>query len=195
MRSALIATALSLTLFAGNARAEDLIGVPDVGPAGQAGAAKPDGEGQAAEKHHKEMLKKFDKDGDGKLNEEEKAALHTAMQERAAKMKTENPELFKKLDKDGDGKLTPEEMRAGRGSGKDGKAEMLKRFDKDGDGTLNDAEKAAMQAEMQERAAKMKEKHPELFKKLDQDGDGKLSPEELKRGKEHREKGKKKSDD
>ena len=60
-----------------------------------------------------EMLKKFDKDGDGKLNEDERKA---AGQARKA-------EMLKRFDKDGDGKLSEEERealpkRGPRGEGK-----------------------------------------------------------------------------
>lgn len=49
-----------------------------------------------------EVLKKFDKDGDGKLSEEERKAFQ---EERKA-------EALKKYDKDGDGKLSDEEKKA-----------------------------------------------------------------------------------
>ncbi len=48
------------------------------------------------------MLKKFDKDGDGKLSTEERKAL----------MKSRKAEMLKKFDKDGDGKLSAEERKA-----------------------------------------------------------------------------------
>jgi Ca2+-binding EF-hand superfamily protein len=53
---------------------------------------------------HKEMIAKFDKDGDGKLNEEERKAAHAAMEK----------EMLAKFDKDGDGKLSDEEKKAAR---------------------------------------------------------------------------------
>ena len=52
-----------------------------------------------------EMMKKFDKDGDGKLNEEERAALREEGQKR-------RKEIIVKFDKDGDGKLNEEERKA-----------------------------------------------------------------------------------
>ena len=52
-----------------------------------------------------EMLKKFDKDGDGKLNEEERAALREEGQKR-------RKEIIAKFDKDGDGKLNEDERKA-----------------------------------------------------------------------------------
>ena len=50
-------------------------------------------------------MKKFDKDGDGKLNEEERAEARKTMEAR-------RQEALKKFDKDGDGKLNEEERKA-----------------------------------------------------------------------------------
>jgi Ca2+-binding EF-hand superfamily protein len=52
----------------------------------------------------KEILEKYDKDGDGKLNEAEMKAFREARQ----------AEMIKKYDKDGDGKLNDEEKKAAR---------------------------------------------------------------------------------
>ena len=60
---------------------------------------------------HEEILKKFDKDGDGKLSEEERAAAKAAMKE---KMEARRAEVLKAHDKDGDGKLNDEERKAAR---------------------------------------------------------------------------------
>jgi Ca2+-binding EF-hand superfamily protein len=79
----------------------------------------------------KEVIEKFDKDGDGKLNETEMKAAREAHQ----------AEMIKKFDKDGDGKLSPEELKA---AGEARRAEMIKKFDKDGDGKLSDDEKKIM---------------------------------------------------
>ena len=50
-------------------------------------------------------MKKFDKDGDGKLSEDERAELRKAMDAR-------RKEFMAKFDKDGDGKLNEEERKA-----------------------------------------------------------------------------------
>lgn len=92
-----------------------------------------------------EILEKFDKDGDGKLNEEERAAAKAAREEM---MEARKKEMLGKFDKDGDGELNGEEkeaMKEGR------KKMMLEKFDKDGDGKLNDAERAEMRKVMQHR--------------------------------------------
>jgi len=107
-----------------------------------------------------EMLKKFDKDGDGKLNDAERQEMAKARggaggRPDPARMQ----ELLKKFDKDGDGKLNDAERaeamkaRGGAPGGKPGEGgrpsreELIKKFDKDGDGQLNEAERAeAMKA-------------------------------------------------
>jgi hypothetical protein len=78
-----------------------------------------------------EVLEKFDKDGDGKLNEEERKA---AMEARQA-------EMLAKFDKDGDGKLSQDERKAAMEARR---AEMMKRFDKNGDGKLDEEERKAL---------------------------------------------------
>jgi len=50
----------------------------------------------------KQLIEKFDKDGDGKLDEEERKAAGAARK----------AEFLKKFDKDGDGKIGPEERKA-----------------------------------------------------------------------------------
>jgi Ca2+-binding EF-hand superfamily protein len=121
-----------------------------------------------------EDLKKYDKDGDGKLSGEEVTAMREARQK----------EMLEKYDADKDGKLNEEEtkkMRAenpgrGFGGGFGGGAggafqptpEVLKKYDKDADGKLSDEERRAWFADRQK----------EMLEKYDADKDGKLSPEE-----------------
>ena len=50
----------------------------------------------------KQLIEKFDTDGDGKLSDEEKQAAREARK----------AEFLKKFDKDGDGELSPEERKA-----------------------------------------------------------------------------------
>ena len=105
-----------------------------------------------------DILKEFDKDGDGKLNEQEMAAMIAA---RRAKGEMMRKAMEKEFDKDGDGKLNDEERKAMMAEMQKRRAnapqyqEMLKRFDKDGDGKLNDEERKAM---MEERAKHMHQK-------------------------------------
>ena len=68
-------------------------------------------EGQMMRPDRGEMLKKFDKDGDGQLSEEEREAMREA---RKGEMEARRAEMLKKYDKDGDGKLSMEEREAMR---------------------------------------------------------------------------------
>ena len=129
-----------------------------------------------------DLLKEFDKDGDGKLNDEERKAMMAA---RHAQMEKFMKAREKEFDKDGDGKLNDEERKAmmvelqkRRANGPQYQ-EMIKRFDKDGDGKLNDEERAAMMAELQKRRAN-DPRFQEMLKRFDKDGDGKLNDEERK---------------
>ena len=85
------------------------------------------------------IIKKFDADGDGKLNEAE----HAKAREEMEKLRGER---LKEFDKDGDGKLTGDEQVAAL-KGMLAKSEGLKkkltaRFDADKSGDLSDAELA-----------------------------------------------------
>ena len=137
-----------------------------------------------------ELLRRFDKDGDGRLSQEERAA---AEKERAAfggaglglKMDLDNPPelVLRRFDKDGDGKLNEEEKKAareafmaGRGPGRPRMEGAIQRFDKDGDGKLNEAEQAAArQAFSRMQGGPGRE---EFMKRFDKNGDGRLDAEE-----------------
>lgn len=111
---------------------------------GLSGAAHAE-EGKGPRKAHNlppEVIAKFDKDGDGKLNDDEKAEAKAARGERKAKFKQE---MLEKFDSDGDGKLNDDEKAAMR---EGMKKNMLEKFDKDGDGELNEDEKAEMRKSM-----------------------------------------------
>jgi hypothetical protein len=84
-------------------------------------ASAQDGAKKKHGKKHEALLKKFDKDGDGKLSKEEKAAAR---------------EFRDAHRKDGD---------QGGKEGKRGlRKKILERFDKDGDHKLSEAERAAL---------------------------------------------------
>ena len=156
--------------------------------------AKEKNKGDRAERRQK-MLEQFDADGDGKLNEEERAAAKKARQDRAGKKgkgkakqgrrggrgqagrgpRMNREEALAKYDADKDGQLDKDEKAKMQADMKKRRAEMLKkRFDKDGDGKLNADEKAAKD----EFVAKMEERRQKTIEKYDADGDGKLSKEE-----------------
>lgn len=112
----------------------------------------------------RERIRPYDKDGDGKLSDEEKAAAKNYMRERG-----EQPErrkqMLKRFDKDGDGKLSDaeriemEKAREQFGANREKRqAEILKRFDKDGDGQLNDAERAEAEKAREEMQKKRRGK-------------------------------------
>ena len=67
-------------------------------------SATPEEEGRKHRGHPgiKKLIEKFDKDGDGKLNAEERKAAGEARK----------AEFLKKFDKNGDGKISPEEKKA-----------------------------------------------------------------------------------
>ena len=146
------------------------------------------------EKRRQEMLKRFDKNGDGQLDEEEKAAMKEALkQERgprgsgdisslaggAAAETAPGVDLFvremiKRFDKDGDGKLDATELTealkaraAGGTAGGQFRQQMIKMFDKNGDGVLDENERAAVQKFRDEQ-----------LRRFDNNGDGQLDPEE-----------------
>jgi len=118
--------------------AAGLVGVV-IAEEGKEGCDGKKGEGHKGGPDKAELLKKFDKDGDGKLNDAEKAEMKKAFEARR------EAEMLKKFDKDGDGKLSDaekEEMEKARAARKAKfEAAMLKKFDKDGDGKLSDAER------------------------------------------------------
>jgi hypothetical protein len=89
---ATVAGAFAVALWA-SAFAEDA-----VPPGGQRGPGGGGGRGALREK----LLEKFDKDGDGKLSEEERAAARDAIIDR----------IFQKFDADGNGQLSKDELRA-----------------------------------------------------------------------------------
>ena len=138
-----------------------------------------------------QLMKQFDKDGDGRLSEEERAEAMKALREKTADLaemrKKFAREIIAKFDRDGDGKLDEnelvgfmEEQRKAFESGMQRRGprreftppkEILAKFDKDGDGKLSREERRSMFEEA-------RKKREELFKKYDADGDGKLSDSE-----------------
>jgi Ca2+-binding EF-hand superfamily protein len=113
-----------------------------------------------------QILAQFDKNHDGKLDEDETADAHEAMMQEqkerrakaeAAKAGGGGQRLLEMFDKNHDGRLDDEERAAARKYADEHgitlppatREEMLKRFDKNGDGQLDDEERAEMQKAMQ----------------------------------------------
>lgn len=94
------------------------------------------------------LIKKFDTDGDGKLNDTERAAA-------SAQWKQNHPDLFAKIDRNGDGNLSIEERKAARTIIRQ---HMLAKFDANGDGKLDDQERKAARAACHHQATQQPEK-------------------------------------
>ncbi len=82
------------------------------------------------------VLKKFDKDGDGKLSEDERKAMQDARQEERKAMNA-------KYDKDGDGKLSEDERAAMRADMEAQHKALLEKYDADKNGKLDPEEAEA----------------------------------------------------
>jgi Ca2+-binding EF-hand superfamily protein len=90
-----------------------------------------------------EILKKFDKDADGKLSEEERAAMKEDRKQMKGKP---SDEILKKFDKDADGKLSDEE-KATMKTEMEAKRKMLfEKYDANKNGKLDPEEAAAARA-------------------------------------------------
>lgn len=110
--------------------------------------AQGDGQGQGGKKgkgkhnYPEHVIKKFDKDGDGKLNKEERKAAEDA---RKKIHKANKEKMLKRFDKDGDGKLSDEERQTARDTMKKERKEMhtakLKKFDSNGNGKIDKDER------------------------------------------------------
>lgn len=144
----LFLVAASATLFLAGARAA----------APQAPAAPP---APALDPAQQELLRRYDLNHDGKLDDQELAAAHEAMlrdtfaaqaslqqslggpgSERA---KLVRAQLLKKFDVNHDGQLDEDERAAA-------KKFFLDRYDRNHDGRLDEAERAAMRADLKARA-------------------------------------------
>ena len=94
------------------------------------------------DKGRQKMIQQFDTDGDGQLNEQEKAAAKEAMQQRRETAKAKRLERF---DTDGDGELSKEERKAAREAMAQKRAEIkaavLENFDANGNGKLDEGER------------------------------------------------------
>ncbi len=140
----------------------------------------------------REMIERFDTDGDGVLSQEER---ETAMESHRQVMQQRLDEAFTEADTDGDGLLTREEfakvarlaMRRGGPGGPGGEEgagglgqRLQERLDTDGDGVISEEEKAAAREKAVERfqAALEAGEHPRMIERFDTDKDGVLSETE-----------------
>ncbi len=102
-----------------------------------------------------EIIKRYDTNKDGKLDEAEIAAVKEEMLSASQEKREETRERI------------TERVEAWR-----------KEFDQNGDGKLDEAEKKVMETTLRARM----EKNPRMLKRLDTDGDGKLSDAEWAAG-------------
>jgi Ca2+-binding EF-hand superfamily protein len=80
------------------------------------------------------MLKEFDKDGDGKLNDDERTAMREAMRARFEEARKKEIAEF---DKDKDGKLNEEERKAANEAREAKRKALVEKYDADKDGKLS----------------------------------------------------------
>ena len=95
-----------------------------------------------------EILRTFDKDGDGKLSLDELQAMQAA---RGEKMQQHRKEMLAKYDTNGDGQLSLEEFKAMQADRlaqfvqrEEHRKALLAKHDTDGDGKLSEAQRAAI---------------------------------------------------
>jgi hypothetical protein len=84
-----------------------------------------------------EVVKEFDKDGDGKLSDDEAKAAREAMQ---AKREEARKKMLEKYDADKDGKLSDEESKKMREDMQAKRKALLEKYDADKDGKLSPEE-------------------------------------------------------
>jgi len=132
-------------------------------------------------------LRMFDKDRDGSLSADEKAAADTWLGDaakrreewaaRSARYREVHAELLKKHDGNGNGRIDADERQAYYAEYRE-RAKILQ-WDKDNDGKLSDAERQAMetqQAEWKKRSEEARQRY--TLQRWDTDKDGKMSADE-----------------
>ena len=128
-----------------------------------------------------DAFKAFDKDGDGKLNEEERQEMVRAQRERFEALRKERE---KQYDKNGDGVLDEAERAAMREAMSaemaQARPELMKRFDKDGDGKLSAEERKEMIEALRQRRPEGEDARQAAIKRFDKNGDGRLDEDERK---------------
>ena len=125
---------------------------------------------QRVKDHNAQMIRRFDKNGDGILDDQEKAVMKETMDKFSTTLhaKSENfNEVFRRFDKNGDGQVSAEELQGVMEEiQKQALPVLFKEFDKNGDGKLEGEELAAARTAM--------------LKKYDRNNDGQLDLPELR---------------
>ena len=106
------------------------------------GQGKKGGKGKCDRELPAHVIKKFDKDGDGKLNEEERKAAREARQKM---IKVNREKMLERFDADKDGKLSEYErntrMETLQKERKERRAAILEKFDANDNGKIDEDER------------------------------------------------------
>lgn len=139
------------------------------------------GERERGKPEEAELIRRFDRDGDGQISELERAAARQSIGSGDARVGRRKPhrgpapeEMMKQFDQDGDGQLSDKEQQVAREhmkklrEGQEAmRSAMTKRFDRNEDGRLTgDERQEARQA------------HGRLLQRFDKDQDGRLNEQE-----------------
>ncbi|MCZ7644492.1 MAG: EF-hand domain-containing protein [Planctomycetota bacterium] len=152
-------------------------------------AAGREGKGErGGQPSREEVMKQFDKDGNGELDAKEKEAVMAAFLLRVKNDPELQEKILERYDLNKNGTLDENEkgqvesdLRMRAEFGKKVQEHALKRFDADGDGKLDEAERAKFEESRKKFETYL---HDQALKKFDADGDGKLSREEETRARE-----------
>ncbi|MCD6364801.1 MAG: hypothetical protein J7M14_02895 [Planctomycetes bacterium] len=101
---------------------------------------------------HARMLQQYDKNKDGKLDEQETTTMREARRRRMEQMRRRM--VMRRFDRDNDGKLDKQEQAAADAATERWRArrrELMARWDTDGDGTLSEEESTAARAAWRRR--------------------------------------------
>lgn len=150
----------------------------------------------ASPERHAAMMKIADTNGDGQVDEAERAAMKEQRREKMA----QNPRFLERADTNGDGQISEaemmaaqknmEKMRERRKSAKGDRndrggdkaqmrrAYLLGKYDADGDRKLNETERTAMRSAVEAEMRSRAEEHLQKLNAVDVNKDGKFSDEE-----------------
>jgi Ca2+-binding EF-hand superfamily protein len=116
------------------------------------------------------LLKRYDRDGDGRISREE--FLRDAYEQALKRGEFKNPRRLKELDKDGDGQVSFAEYRNAAFEPN----RRFKKYDLDGSGFL---ERNEIEAWVVEMGRESRKRLAEFIKRYDDNGDGKVTRQEF----------------
>lgn len=129
--------------------------IPVLTLAAESGSTAPANPRPELNPRQRELLTKFDRNRDGRIDDEEKLAARAYMRDMSrGGPKERYKKALKLFDKNGDGKLDAAERAKAEKAREEfqaNRATILKRFDRDGDGVLNEEERAAALEAREER--------------------------------------------